>query len=246
MYQVSLAQFEGPLDLLLHLIEKAEMDIKEIYISEITSQYLAYMEQLGTVDPDTASEFATMAATLLWIKSRSLLPRPVPVPEEEEDPEQALLRQIREYKAFKEAGERLGELKKAADAVFWRLPEEFPLPPQQFHITGATLEGLYEAFLAVLQREKERDGSERERKVARDQFSIADRLSYIRGCVRRGQRISFRQLFSDSVSRMELIVTFMALLELIAAGEVRTQQQDTFGEIAIEGCGEEESEEMEP
>ena len=246
MYQVSLAQFEGPLDLLLHLIEKAEMDIKEIYISEITSQYLAYMEQLGTVDPDTASEFAAMAATLLLIKSRSLLPRPAPAAEEEEDPEQVLLRQIREYKTFKEAGERLNELKKAADAVFWRLPEEFPLPPQQFHITGATLDGLYEAFLTVLRREKERDKGKQERKVSRDEFSIADRLSVIRGRIRRGRKISFRQLFSDSASRMEVIVTFMALLELIAAGEVRTQQQDTFGEIVIEGCGQEESEELEP
>ena len=236
MYQVSLAQFEGPLDLLLHLIEKAEMDIKEIYISEITSQYLAYMDQIGTLDPDTASEFAAMAATLLLIKSRSLLPRPVPVPAEEEDPEEALLRQIREYKTFKEAGERLRELKEAADAVFWRLPEEFPLPPQKFNITGATLDGLYEAFLAVLQRENSKNKEADPRSVSRETYSIAEQMTFLRKRLKRAKRCSFQELFSPAAEKMEWIVTFMALLEMIAGGEVRTRQQDVFGEIVIESC----------
>ncbi|MBQ3132506.1 MAG: segregation/condensation protein A, partial [Clostridia bacterium] len=98
-YEVKLSRFEGPLDLLLHLIEQAEVDIKDIFISEITSQYLEYMNQIEELDMDTASEFLTMAATLVYIKSRSLLPRPPKeTTEEEEDPAEALIRQLREYR----------------------------------------------------------------------------------------------------------------------------------------------------
>ena len=108
-YRVSLSQFEGPLDLLLHLIEKAEVNIEDIFVSEITSQYLAYMDDLSDLDMDRASSFLTVAAQLLLIKSRSLLPRPPAEDEEEEDPKEALLRQLREYKAFKQASEALSE-----------------------------------------------------------------------------------------------------------------------------------------
>ena len=107
-YEVHLNRFEGPLDLLLHLIEQAKVDIKDIFISEITAQYLALMDEVEELDMDTASEFLTMAATLVYIKSRSLLPRPPrEEAQDEEDPEEALVRQLREYKAFKEAGAKL-------------------------------------------------------------------------------------------------------------------------------------------
>ena len=106
-YEVNLKEFQGPLDLLLHLIEQAEVDIKDIFISEITAQYLEYMGQIDTLDMDTASEFITMAATLVYIKSRSLLPKPPKENTEEEDPADALIRQLREYRAAKETGERM-------------------------------------------------------------------------------------------------------------------------------------------
>ena len=130
-YRVHIRQFDGPLDLLLHLIGRAEIDIADIFVSEITQQYLSYMDQLDEVDMDTASDFLAMAATLLYIKSRHLLPRP---PREEaedaqEDPEQALIRQLREYKAFKEAGGELQALLQSARDSFTRLPEDVPLPP---------------------------------------------------------------------------------------------------------------------
>ena len=140
-YQVHLKQFDGPLDLLLHLIEQAEVDIKDIFISEITTQYLAYMAQVDELDMDTASEFLTMAATLVYIKSRSLLPRPPKEEEEGEDPAETLIRQLREYKAIKLAGQRLQELEQAARGMYTKLPEEFLLPPQEVVWEGGTREG---------------------------------------------------------------------------------------------------------
>lgn len=137
MYYVSLKQFEGPLDLLLHLITRAKVDIKDIFVSEITEQYLASMGSVDELDMDTASEFLTMAATLLEIKSRALLPRPPePTEDGEETPEQTLIRRLEEYKLYKESAGRMKEFEQAAMQVFSKLPEEYPLPPQPVELTG--------------------------------------------------------------------------------------------------------------
>ena len=154
-YTVQLQQFEGPLDLLLHLIEEAELDVKDIFVSEITAQYLSYMDQLDELDMDTASEFLTMAATLLYIKSRQLLPRPPKEDEAEEDPETLLIRQLRDYKAFKEASEQLKTLFEDAKNSHTRLPEDIPLPPKEVALDGATMDGLFAAFLEMLARKKD-------------------------------------------------------------------------------------------
>ena len=137
MYYVSLKQFEGPLDLLLHLITRAKVDIKDIFVSEITEQYLASMGSVDELDMDTASEFLTMAATLLEIKSCALLPRPPETAEDgEETPEQTLIRRLEEYKLYKESAGRMKEFEQAAMQVFSKLPEEYPLPPQPVELTG--------------------------------------------------------------------------------------------------------------
>ena len=117
---------------MLHLIDKAEINIEDIFVSEITAQYLAYMDDLSELDMDRASSFLTVAAQLLLIKSRSLLPRPPAEDEEEEDPKEALLRQLREYKAFKQASETLHERFEEAKKSVARLPEDIVLPPQKF------------------------------------------------------------------------------------------------------------------
>lgn len=233
-YQVRLQDFEGPLDLLLHLVEKAELDIREIFVSEITSQYIRYMEQIDGLDMERASAFINMAATLLYIKSRALLPRPLPEPEEEgEEPEQVLIRQLREYKAFKEASEGLRELGQQAALIHCRLPEEYPLPPQKVRIEGASLSALYEAFAQALLREKaqqERQGKQRQ--VRQDEYSVGERISSIRSCLRERGKVRFCELFAGG-GRMKLIVSFMALLEMMSNGEV-TAQQEGFGcEITI-------------
>ena len=150
---ISLRQFEGPLDLLLHLITKAKIDIKDIFVSEITEQYLDSMRGLDELDMDTASEFLTMAATLLEIKSRALLPRPPAEPEDgEETPEQALIRRLEEYKLYKESAGRMKEFEQAAMQVFSKLPEEYPLPPQPVELTGLSMDALVRALERIIPR----------------------------------------------------------------------------------------------
>lgn len=231
-YRVSLSQFEGPLDLLLHLIEKAEVNIEDIFVSEITSQYLAMMDDLSELDMDRASSFLTVAAQLLLIKSRSLLPRPS-AESEEEDPEQQLIRQLREYKAFKAAGEELHERFEEAKKAITRLPEDVILPPQKVDISNATLDNLYSAFLAILNREDEaEEKKDMTQKVRPDVFTVRNRVLHLREKLKEG-RIRFDALFTDTTTRMERVVTFMALLEMLAHGEIRITQGATFAPIYI-------------
>lgn len=231
-YQIRIQQFEGPLDLLLHLIEKAEVDIKDIFVSEITAQYLEYMAELDALDMDTASEFLSVAATLVYIKSRSLLPRPVPVLENEEDPEQVLIRQIREYKAFKEASDKLQTLAESAAGTYRRLPFEYPLPPPIVNVSAVSLSELYQAFISIVLMEKQREEENKPKEVERDEYTIADKILYIQKKLSKG-KIRFMELFKTG-SRLEMIVTFMALLELISNGMISALQEENFGEIIIE------------
>lgn len=231
-YRVTLSQFEGPLDLLLHLIEKAELNIEDIFVSEITSQYLALMDDLSGLDMDRASAFLTVAAQLLLIKSRSLLPRPPVVAEDEEDPQQQLLRQLREYKAFKEAGEGLSERFEEVKKTFARLPEDIVLPPQKVDLNNATLDNLFAAFLNVLSRVDEEERPVQVRHVHPDSFTVRDRVTHLRKKLQ-GGRVTFSELFTDASTRIEKIVTFMALLEMLAHGEVHITQGATFAPIYI-------------
>lgn len=232
-YRVSLTQFEGPLDLLLHLIDKAEINIEDIFVSEITAQYLAYMDDLSELDMDRASSFLTVAAQLLLIKSRSLLPRPPAEDEEEEDPKEALLRQLREYKAFKEVSGELNERFEQAKKSLARLPEDIVLPPQKFELQNATLDSLYSAFLTVLNREDDTaETQDKTQNVRPDTFTVRDRVVHLRSKLKEG-RVRFTDLFSDTSTRMEKVVTFMALLEMLAHGEVHITQGATFAPIYI-------------
>lgn len=234
-YQVHLSQFDGPLDLLLHLIEQAEVDIKDIFVSEITAQYLAYMEEIDGLDMDTASEFLTMAATLLYIKSRQLLPRPPKETEDEEDPEVLLIRQLREYKAFKQAGEELRQLFESARGAYTRLPEEYLLPPQEINLSGAALSDLTQAFFALLHAEAERRGDPENplHQVRQDAFTVRRKLTELRELLREGREMAFEELFLGQASKMEKIVTFMALLEMISRAEIELHQSEPFAPIRL-------------
>ena len=141
--EFKLKEFDGPLDLLLTLIGKAQIDIRDIFVSEITDQYLDIVRNAPDLDMDEASDFLLMAATLLEIKSRAMLPRP-PKTEDETDPETELIRRLEEYKLFRETAESMKAFENAAKSVFTKLPEEYPLPPQEVELTGLTLAGLQE------------------------------------------------------------------------------------------------------
>lgn len=232
-YTVQLSQFEGPLDLLLHLIEEAEVDVKDIFVSEITAQYLSYMDQLDELDMDTASEFLTMAATLLYIKSRQLLPRPPKEDEAEEDPETLLIRQLKDYKAFKEASEKLRLLFESARESCTRLPEDVPLPPKEVALDGTTMDALFTAFLEMLNRKKDAPEPIRSQHVSPDRYTVRSQTGRIRSVLLEKNAISFEELFTPSAARMEIIVTFMALLEMIARGEILLKQKAPFAPIRI-------------
>lgn len=233
-YEVHISQFDGPLDLLLHLIEKAEVDIKDIFISQITAEYLNYMRQVDTLDMDTASEFLSMAATLLYIKSRSLLPRPPSEDEEEEDPEATLIRQLREYKAFKEATHKLFALRENTAGCYTKLPEEVLLPPQEYELAESDLDSLYNAFLSVLSKVRERTGNAPQRKVQADEYTIRAQHAKIRARLAGKKSIRFEELFDGVFVKMEMIVTVMALMDMLQHNEVKIGQDRQYGPILIE------------
>ena len=233
-YHVHIKQFDGPLDLLLYLIEKAEVDIREVYISEITSEFLSYLSELDELDMDTSSSFVTVAATLVYMKSRSLMPRPKREDEEEEeDPGEALIRQLREYKAFKEASERMRAMMEDASHTRQRLPTEFPLPPREIILKDTTVEGLYQALLVALGR-AERDAEEKPvRAVRADAYTIRACAGRLRQSLRSlGGRIKFLT-YVRGMEKLEIIVTFMAVLEMMRRGEVKLRQEKRYGDISI-------------
>jgi segregation and condensation protein A len=229
-----LSQFEGPLDMLLFLIGKAKIDIREIFISEITDQYVKSVQNAPDLDMDDASGFVSMAATLLEIKSRTLLPAPLKA-DEEEDPEQALIHRLEEYAAFKEIAQSMQDFEKAAAQYFSKLPEEYPLPPPTLEITGLTLSGLLEAFAHVIARipkgAKEAP-AESSRRIMRDEFTVSTCMDHILTRLKRGS-VTFQILVSDDPSREEVVSLFLALLELLRIGKVTVTQDTIYGELLL-------------
>ena len=234
-YIVSLKQFDGPLDLLLTLISNAKLDIQDIFVSEITEQYLESMKLVDELDLDSASEFLQMAATLLEIKSRAMLPKP-PKPEEEGalSPEEELIRQLTEYKQFKEISARMHQLEEEARALMTKLPEEYPLPPPNIEITGLTLEKLAKAFRKVLEKAEAKEQSEHmaSREIRRDSFTVAGCMAVISRRLRRGS-LRFMELFEDDFTREEIITMFLAVLELTRLNRLHVEQSGAYGEIYL-------------
>lgn len=234
-YEVKLSTFQGPLDLLLHLIERAELDIKDIFLSQITNQYLNYMKQTDELDMETASEFLSMAATLVYIKSRSLLPCPPreDCGEEAEDPETALLRQLKEYKAFKEASAQLQVLMEDASARFTKLPEELFLPEPEIQWTKGVPEELYAAFCELLYRTREEPQLHPLNEVQAERFTIRAESARLRSLLRERSSVGFMELVEPKTPRIQLIVVFLSLLEMIARGEVSVNQARPFAPITV-------------
>ena len=232
-YYVSLKQFEGPLDLLLHLVNQAKVDIKDIFVSEITEQYLASMKDLSELDMNTASEFLVMAALLLEIKSRAMLPKPPAETEDEETPEQQLIRRLEEYKLYKERADEMKEFEKSAMQVFSKLPEEYPVPPPQIELTGLTLDGLLKAIARIYSRRARTEDPGRViRSITRERFTIEQCSSNIMKRLRSGP-VMFSEMLSSSITRDEVITYFMAILEMLRLGHLHIQQEGIYGDILI-------------
>ncbi|MCX6357393.1 MAG: segregation/condensation protein A [Candidatus Aureabacteria bacterium] len=233
-YKVALDIFEGPLDLLLYLIRREEVDICDIPIGKITDQYLRYIDLMRMLDLDIAGEFLVMAATLLHIKSRMLLPpdeRPVEeqIEGEDDDPRMTLVKQLLEYKRFKEAAGFLSEKELAQQQVFARYVDKTFLPePTDSPLTEVSIFDLISAFSEVLKRVT---GDPRE--ITEDLYTVTDKIMAIMELLKQGTALKFSELFKDVLIRTEVVVTFLALLELIRLKKVQAHQSATFAEIKI-------------
>lgn len=234
-YQVKLEHFEGPLDLLLFLIKEHEVDIYDIPISLVTQQYLQYLELLKMLDLEVGSEYLLMAATLLRIKSKMLLPRrPEEDEEEAADPREELVQRLLEYRQFKEAAGVLNEHQDRNADVFYHLPvENWDEDLNGVETLDTRLAGnlnlwdLLQAFKFTLNRAKD----DFDRTVERETISIEDRMENILDSLKTRKNLFFSSLFKEDLSRSFLIITFLALLELIRQNRVVFEQTDTLGEI---------------
>jgi len=228
-----LSQFDGPLDMLIFLIGKAKINIRDIFVSQVTDQYIQSVQNAPDLDMDDASAFIAMAATLLEIKSRSLLPKP----EEptEEDPEQALIRQLEEYQRFKQIAQDMQGFEKAAALMYQKLPEEYPLPPPTLELTGLTLDGLLSAFAKVMARIKEdkEEPVQTARGIIRDEYTVPRCTAHILRQLKKGP-VRFEALFSPSPTRDEVVTLFLALLELLRLGRASVIQEGIFGDMMLE------------
>ena len=233
MYRVQTSAFEGPLDLLLQLISKAKIDIKDIFISEITEQYLAVVSAMDQVDLDAASEFLSMAATLLYIKSRSLLPKQVVEPDVEEE-KQRLIQNLYEYRRLKEAAETMAALETGALEHYYKLPDEYMYTENEVVLEGLRVEDLYAGFLEILRERELRTAAPPPVAMVRHRaMPVVQKVGEIRRRLRREGNLLFTELFPPEAEKDEIIASFLALLELISAGEIRAVQEGSFGQIVI-------------
>ncbi len=231
-YKVKLEVFEGPLDLLLYLIKKDEIDVYDIPIERITRQYLEYMELFKILDLDVAGEFVVMAANLIYIKSRSLLPvsqQPPDEEAEEEDPRWELVRQLLEYKKFKEAAEHLQTRAQVQENLFSRVPEKPDFAGER-PLGEVSIFDLLNAFQTMLKRVNMKEDL---REIFEENFTVSDKIDLILKMIASGVALKFSELFAGAASRTEIVVTFLAMLELIRLKQLRTVQPDVFSEIEL-------------
>ena len=235
-YKVKLDVFEGPLDLLLYLIKRDEVDIYDISIERITKQYLSYMDAFQVLNIELAGEFIVMAANLLYIKSRTLLPVDQQMAEEdaeEDDPRWELIRQLIEYKKFKEAAARLRDKEALQENLFPRVPVVPELAPaENLLVEEVGIFDLIHAFQKILKRiEGKREDL---REIFAENFTVSDKIDYLLRVTSEGTSMKFEELFADAASRAEIVVTFLAMLELIRLKQLRVRQDSHFGEIWID------------
>jgi segregation and condensation protein A len=229
-YKVRLDIFEGPLDLLLYLIKKEELDIYNIPITKITEQYLEQLALMETLDLEIAGEFLVMAATLMQIKSRMLLPPdPEGVETEQEDPRAELVRRLLEYKAFKEASERLRGFESRRGGMFTRLNVEPEIDSGDSPLVEVSIFDLLSALAKVLKTLPKEAAHE----IGKDEFSVAEKVHEIYHRLLKDPVIRLGELFRSAKNKFEAITTFLAVLELIRQKEIAVAQDTHFGEIEV-------------
>ena len=231
-YKVKLEIFEGPLDLLLFLVKQNHLEIEAIPIAKITDQYLQYLELMQALDLEVAGEFLVVAATLMQIKSRMLLPPEALPPQEQEqpDPAQELIERLKEYQRFKEAAEVLGGMEKQRLVQFSRPVSREGVPVETEEFVEASLFDLLNAFSQFMAGEISR---EMIHEVIQEEFTVEQKVAHLRELVRKEKKISFTELLGKTRGKQEAIVTFLGLLEMIRLKEIVIAQDRLFGEILI-------------
>jgi len=234
-YKVKFEVFEGPLDLLLYLVKKQEVDIYEVNLTQLATQFIEYVDVMRMLDLDIAGEFLVMASTLMYIKSRELLPVDQQVAaegdDEGEDPRWELIRQLVEYKKFKDAAVQLQGFEVRQESIFPRLPvkPEFEIEPARGR-PEASLFDLINAVNTVLKRLTRREDL---RDIFEDKWTVSEKIEYVIRILSTHEAIRFSELFEDATSRSEVVCTFLALLELIRLKQLIVAQSEDFGEIEI-------------
>jgi segregation and condensation protein A len=237
-YKVKFEVFEGPLDLLLYLIKKEEVDIYEVNLTRLATQFIEYIDTMRLLDLEVAGEFLVMASTLMYIKSRELLPVDQQVQtdgeDEGEDPRWELIRQLVEYKKFKDAAAQLATLEARQEHVFPRTPEKLEFAPEAAPRSEASIFDLLNAVNVVLQRFNQRP---EQRDIFEDEWSVSQKIEQLMRMLGEQGGLRFSQLFAGAASRSEVVVTFLALLELIRLKQLTAVQSEAFGEIEIRRAG---------
>ncbi|MCI8659192.1 MAG: segregation/condensation protein A [Lachnospiraceae bacterium] len=238
-----LEKFEGPLDLLLHLIDKNKVDIYDIPIVEITRQYLEYVSQMEREDLNVVSDFLVMAATLLDIKSRMLLPLDVDEEGQEEDPRAELVARLLEYKRYKMMAQELLDMEEDAQGVLFKMPTvprevakyEPPVDLNEL-LDGLTLAKLQRIFESVMRRQQDKVDPIRSNfgTIKKEPVSLENRIMDVMGFARKHRRFSFRQILERQGDKLEVVVTFLAILELMKIGKIHLTQEHTFDDMDIE------------
>lgn len=236
-YTTVLDNFEGPLDLLLHLIKQEEIEIKDIFVSQVTEQFLSYMKGLPYLDMEKASEYLNIAATIIDIKARSLIPPPDDgfegdYWEEEDDPKNELIRALEEYRMIKEEADKLKEMETVG--YFFKEPDK-DVGAVQVKYKDFTLDGLLKAFAKLmLKRESMKSETVNTREIPKDPFTVKDKIKHIREAVKVNASVNFEDLFSEDAPKSEVVTTFQALLELLKHQILIVKQEELFSTITIE------------
>lgn len=229
-YRVRLAEFEGPLDLLLQLIEREELDITRIALAQVTDQYLAHLEQLQARKIEELAQFLVIAAKLLQIKSEALLPRPPERPPEEEDPGESLARQLIEYRRFKQAAAELESRERAGLRSFLRVAKAEP-PPTELDLGGLGLEDLRGAMLEALAGMP--GAPDLDEATEPPRVLIRDKIRELLAALEHRDSLSFLELMRQAATRLDVVVSFLALLELVKSRRLRATQERPFADILL-------------
>ncbi|MBQ3584472.1 MAG: segregation/condensation protein A [Lachnospiraceae bacterium] len=241
--EFKLQVFEGPLDLLLHLIDKNKVNIYDIPIVEITDQYMEYVRQMDKQDLNLVSEFLVMAATLLDIKAKMLLPKEENPEEEEEDPRAELVEKLLEYKRYKYMSYELKDRQMDAEKSMYKkptIPDEVKKYEQPVELDklleGITLKKLNDIFQEVIKRQNDKIDPIRSKfgKIEKEEVSIEEKVDYVLDYAVKNRHFSFRKLLTSQCSKMQVIVTFLAILELMKVGKINIVQNHIFDDILID------------